>query len=251
MDTTPLENIGLTRGESAVYIVLSELGPTTSGPIAKAAGVSPSKVYPILERLISKGLAGVVIRGKTKYFEAASPEKLLGFLEEKKSEISAHQETITSLLPKLLMKRKAGAKVFLYEGLRSIKNMYSEISLTLKKGDEYIAYGISGSDSLRKAHAFFQNWQVERGRKGIRGKIVYEYDARDIAKMRSKAPLTEVRVMPKNFKTPAGINVYGDTTAIILWIESPLLIIIESPEVADSFREYFKLIWLMAKRPKS
>jgi len=247
MDVRALEEIGLTRGEAKVYLALFKLGTSTSGPIAKEAGISPSKVYPILEKLIKKGLVGVVIREGSKYFQAASPEKLLGFLEEKKARIAEQQKTIRALLPQLIAKKKKETKVFFYEGVEAVKNMYNEIYLTLKKGDEYLAYGVRGSPALRKADAFFQNWQMERGKKGIRGKIVYERDAMDIARRRAMAPLTAVRVLPENFKTPAAINIYGDKTAIILWGENAYVIIIESEDVANSFREYFKAIWKVAE----
>ena len=248
METRILEEIGLTKGEIKVYYALLELGSTTTGPLAKKAEISPSKVYPILSKLVEKGLAGHITKGKTKYFEAASPQKLLGFLEEKKSLINEQEKVIKKLIPQLSKKGKAETKAFLYEGISSIKNMYNEIYSTLKKGDEYIAYGITGSKSLRKAHAFFQDWQVKRGKKGIRAKIVYEYDARDIALERVKAPLTDIRIMPRHFKTPAGINIYNNKVAIVLWIENPLLIIIEGEEGAASFHEYFKLIWPIARQ---
>ncbi len=247
MDTKILEEIGLTKGEIKVYVALFELGASTSGPIARQAGVSPSKVYPILNKLSAKSLVGSVIRGKTRYFEAAGSEKLLGFLEQKKDEITSQQHELERFLPSLPMPKGAVTKAFLYEGLKSVKNMYNEILLKLGKGDTYLAYGISGSSSLRRSNAFFQDWQMRRGKKGIKGRIIYDYSAADIAKTRAKAPLTEVRVLPKDFKTPAGINVFGDTTAIILWIENPVLFMIENKEVADSFRQYFALMWKIAK----
>ncbi len=248
MDTKILEDIGLTPGEIKVYLALSALGSSTSGPIARKAGVSPSKVYPILEKLAKKSLAGSVIRGKTRHFEAAGPEKLLGILEQKKEEITVQQKELERFLPTLPVPKGAVTKAFLYEGIKSIKSMYNEILLKLKKGDTYLAYGISSSGSLRRANAFFQDWQVRRGRKGIKGKIIYDHAAADIARNRTKAPLTEVRILPKEFKTPAGINVFGDTTAIILWIENPVLFIIENREVADSFRQYFELMWKLARK---
>lgn len=247
MEIGILEGIGLTKGEAKVYLALFELGPSTTGPIAKKAKISPSKVYPILDRLIEKSLVGFIIKGKIKYFEAASPQKLLGFLKNKKRYIEEQEKIVNSILSKFPTPKNTETRAFLYNGIESIKNMYDEIYSILKKGDEYIAYGISGSPSLRGANAFFQDWQIKRGKKGIKGKIVYEYNAMDIAKKRTKAPLTEVKILPKTFKTPAGINIYGNKTAIILWVDNPLLIIIESSEIAQSFREYFKIIWTLAK----
>ena len=51
-----LRKIGLTEGESEVYSLLIELGETKAGGIIKKANLASSKVYDVLQRLISKGL---------------------------------------------------------------------------------------------------------------------------------------------------------------------------------------------------
>ena len=51
MDVKLLHDIGLTDGETKVYLALISLGTTKTGPLASKAGVSSSKVYKILDRL--------------------------------------------------------------------------------------------------------------------------------------------------------------------------------------------------------
>ena len=84
MDLRLLEEIGLTKGEIAVYMALLDVGSSTVGPIIDKANVSSSKVYDILERLMDKGLVSFVIKSGTKNFEAADPERLLDYMKEKK-----------------------------------------------------------------------------------------------------------------------------------------------------------------------
>ena len=60
-----LEKIGLTKGESKVYLALLRIGKSNIGPIIKEAKVSNSKVYDILDRLAQKGLVGVAIEKVT------------------------------------------------------------------------------------------------------------------------------------------------------------------------------------------
>ena len=66
MNAKILENIGLTDGEIKVYLALIKLGSSTSGPITDKSGVSRSKIYNILERLIQKGLVSYTIKEKTR-----------------------------------------------------------------------------------------------------------------------------------------------------------------------------------------
>ena len=53
MNSKLLEEAGLTEGESKVYLALLELGTTKTGPLIKKARVSSSKVYKILDRVLT------------------------------------------------------------------------------------------------------------------------------------------------------------------------------------------------------
>lgn len=84
MDTKLLEELGLSKGEIKVYLTLLKLGETTTGKIIEEAQISGGKIYLILDKLIKKGLASFSIKEKTKYFSAASPNRILDYLHEKK-----------------------------------------------------------------------------------------------------------------------------------------------------------------------
>ena len=51
-----LRELGLTDGETRVYLALLGKPETTVGPVIDKAQISSSKVYVILEKLIQKGL---------------------------------------------------------------------------------------------------------------------------------------------------------------------------------------------------
>jgi len=51
-----LREIGLTEGEAKAYFALVTLGQSSVGPIVEKSGVTASKVYIILDRLIEKGI---------------------------------------------------------------------------------------------------------------------------------------------------------------------------------------------------
>ena len=65
MDIKLLHDIGLTEGETKVYLALISLGTTRTGQLASKAGVSSSKVYKILDRLIKKVLSWACYTGKS------------------------------------------------------------------------------------------------------------------------------------------------------------------------------------------
>src|SRR3989338_39950 len=89
-----LEQLGLTKNQSAVYLALLKLGSTTAQSIIKESGLHRSRVYDSLERLEDLGLVSFVVKDFKKYFQAANPEKLLDYIDEKK-------EIVNQILPEL------------------------------------------------------------------------------------------------------------------------------------------------------
>ena len=63
-----LEQLGLSKGEGKVYLALFDLKEGTKYSIAKEAGVSASKVYEILDKLIKKGLVSTILQNQVKHF---------------------------------------------------------------------------------------------------------------------------------------------------------------------------------------
>ena len=66
MNEELLKEIGLTPGEIKVYTALLENDLSRTGKISKLSGVHTSKVYPILDRLIEKGLVSYIIENNVK-----------------------------------------------------------------------------------------------------------------------------------------------------------------------------------------
>jgi len=44
------------------------------------------------------------------------------------------------------------------------------------------------------------------------------------------------------------MNIYGNKTAIILWAKQPIVIAIREKEIADAYKNYFELMWRLAKK---
>ena len=114
-----LEKIGLTAGEAEVYEILAHLGVSNAGMVIKKAQLASSKVYDVLAKLHAKGLVSFVIRNGVRQYEATPPERLLDFLEQKKSELANAQEDVRKLLPKLQTMRseiKDESHITVYSG---------------------------------------------------------------------------------------------------------------------------------------
>src|SRR3989338_5391745 len=98
MNTKILEDIGLTNAEIKVYLSLLELGTSTAGPILQKSGLQNSVVHMTINRLIDKGFVSFFKEGKRNNYQAANPNHILEYLDEKKTNFQ-------SILPELILKR--------------------------------------------------------------------------------------------------------------------------------------------------
>ena len=123
MDTKILEDLGLTQGEVKVYLALFKLGSTTTGPIVKKAKIHASKVYPILDRLIEKGLVSFVKKGKKTFYEAAPARRILDYVHEKQASLKQQESSVLQILPQLELQRKIEEKITeatVFKGIKAL-----------------------------------------------------------------------------------------------------------------------------------
>lgn len=247
MNTEPLSRIGLTPGEIKVYLALLHLGTTTAGPIAKEARVARSKLYDILDRLAKKGVASHVVKNGTRLFSAADPERFTDFLRKKEEDLHAQQAAIRSIMPQLqqeydLQQVKQEAQVF--EGLEGLKNAREYQLKRMKRGDAIRFFGVPGS-AYHHMEAYYEDWNSRRIAKGINSYTLFTDEARNhpYVKEKSKHKLTHIRFLPAGVLTHAWTEIYGDCVVIAINHKKPFSIVINNKYVAESYEQYFRLLW--------
>ncbi len=251
MDITPLKEAGLTEGEIKVYLALVELGLTTIGPILEKSKVTKSIIYRILDRLIQKGLVSYIIKEKTKHFQAAPPDKLLDYVEEKKKYLDESKNKIQELIPQLLLKQQTSPKseATIYEGFKGIMTVHDKRFDKLKKGDEYFFFGLPAKQP-EYYHAYWKKDHQKREKAGIVCKMLYNSKVENsVLQNRNNFKFCDARRMPIDVDTPAWILGYKDVTVIGLPLtDHPFAFEIVNKDVADSFRNYFQWFWKISKK---
>ena len=246
---TILGEIGLTQNEIKIYLELLRLGDTTTGTIIKNTGIHGSKVYAGLERLIEKGLVGYVIVSNTKHFKAVDPERLIDFLEDKKKRIDEQKKEIETILPELKKRLHAEmeetrAEVFM--GWKGIETVFNDGIREMGKGDTWYVLGAYPGEDRERTDRFIQKVIMKCKEKGMKWNVIYNESARDTFRYEQKSKITTNRFMDQD--TPATINIYKDTVFIALWIKEPIAFRVRNKKVADSFVEYFKQVWKIARK---
>jgi predicted transcriptional regulator len=250
MDIELFKKIGLTEGETKVYLALLKLGQSTTGPIVRKAGVTTSKSYKILDRLEEKGLTSHIIKKKMKYFKAASPKKILEIFEKQSKEFNEKKKEIERAIPELIsytnkLQKEPEAEV--YYGIEGLETLFNQQVRELKRGENNYVIGITHiKDYGEQVANFFRHLQKERDKKGIISNFLLGENAKGSFDYMEKSKFCNLKYLP--YSSLVSINVHKETSIIGVFVGgNPILFKISSKEVADTFKEYFELLWKQAK----
>lgn len=238
-----LEELGLTKIEAKVYLALLKLGSTTTGPLIKKTELHRATVYDVLKRLMEKGLVNYIIKEKTKYFQAVKPEYLLDIIEEQKNTLKRKEELAKKIIKELEIiqekNKKEQASIFI--GKKGIKTIFEDI-LNYKEYDAFASRGkfkeILGS--------YFDLFQKKKKNKKIKSRILIDETLRNSDYV--KSIYGNIRYLPKELSYPTATFIYNDKIAIIIFTENPTAFLIESKDISKSFKNYFNIIWKIAKK---
>lgn len=224
---------------------LLEVGSSTVSKLVKKTGLHRSYIYDILNKLIDFGLATFITKNNKKYFEVSDPSNILNSLDSKEQEIKLNKEKLSKIIPLLIKNQNKSletqqAKIFL--GKKGIKSLLEDI---LNTNEDFITFGAEGK--FREIFKwYFTNWQKRRVKDKIRYKVIYNI------KLKGKRPtkeqkLVQKKFLPEKYEFPATTEVYKNKTIIIIWDKEPIAFLIESRKVAKTFKNYFGLLWGLAK----
>ena len=229
-----LENIGLRKTESKIYVSILELGKAKVGVLSRKTGVHRRSIYDVLDRLIEKGLVSYILENKKRYYMSTNPKRIEEILEEKKAEI-------VQMMPQLQAKffqSKEKQETLFFRGKEGIKTIFED---QIRDGKE--VYIIGASHNAKELLRFYiPHYTNNRIKKKIKLHAIYAGE-----KHSSPVPLSEVRYLPKSFASLVSTNIYGNKAAIILWLDDPVAILIKQEDVAKTFKKYFDLLWNIAK----
>jgi len=245
-----LKNIGLTDYGSKVYLALLEIGEGTSGDIINKAGIHTGKIYEILASLKNKGLISEVIVNNIKTYSATQPERIFDYLNVKKKELENTENSISEIMPQLLQKvknaNKKPIKIEVYTGFEGLKTAFSKEILKYSKNTEVLVFGIQASKEYSKKITDFFKYTVYPARK--RSKVLTR-KIKDISTI-NKDPYSRYpkKIRYLDYKSMTIIEIYKDLVMIESYMENPIILAIESKEVAVGFKNQFEMLWEIAKK---
>lgn len=231
-----LENLGLNAKEAKVYLATLEIGSNPVSKIAGKAKINRVTAYDIIEKLAKKGLISSFTRAKVKYFTATDPDVLVTDFQRKVGELK-------EALPELqrLTGETVHPRVRYFEGADGIRHIYED---TLTSKTEILNYG--DSEEIRTHWPTYdQDYVAKRAGKNIflRGVTLDDDYGRRVVEGNTDYK-REIRLISKDkFNFSNEICIYDDKVAIISFKDELIGMIIESPEIANTQRAIFSMVW--------
>ncbi len=239
MIITTLKNIGLTEKEIKIYLLIIKHREITAGEISKRTKDSRTHTYDTIKKLIEKGLVTCVIKNNIKFFKSVDPNKLLDYLDEKKSKIEHEEKEINKIIPEIkkLQKdfKKDDVKIEVYEGEEGLKTIMKDI---IRENKNFITWGATNKVNKYLPDFFIRKYLNERKRKNIKARQLFTEISGVL-----KSPLSINKKLPKEFASPTTTLVYGNKVVNFLWLEIPRAILTENKELANSYKKHFELMW--------
>jgi len=96
-------------------------------------------------------------------------------------------------------------------------------------------------------NAYFIHWHARRVKSKIKLKIIYSEFVRK-EKREKELNLAETRYIHDLNVTPSTTLIYGDKVATIMWSEIPFAFLMKSENVANSYKDFFDMLWKAAKK---
>jgi HTH-type transcriptional regulator, sugar sensing transcriptional regulator len=241
METSVLEELGLTNTEIKVYIALLEMGSSSAGAILEKSKLPNSTVHRDFNSLIEKGIISFVREGKRKVYSANNPETFINFIDEKKRKFM-------EILPELKEKESSFKKeeiAGVYKGVKGIKEVYSV--MINSGGEEYNTFGGGEITSEVMGWDWWANLHKRRIENKLSSRQVFDLTVKEGGKQLSKNPLTKIRYVDEKFASFQETVICGDYVAIAIFSKNPYAFLMKDKNVAESYRKYFELLWKTSK----
>lgn len=232
-----LKKIGLNKTESAVYLSLVEMGPSTVFKISKKASIHRPLIYKALPNLEERKLVTSFLKGKHTFYNAEPPSKLEEIFNDLRNDFF-------EMLPELedqYSTRNLKPIIRFLEGKEGIKNVYLDIVTILNKGDSFYRY--SSAKDLKKAKSYLpKNYEKMRDNKKIERKVIMAESKADlkIKKLDRFVKSISEDVTPFDFNVTKII--YGHKIAYIDY-NTETVSILENKLIADFEKSIFENLY--------
>jgi sugar-specific transcriptional regulator TrmB len=241
-----IETLDLSPAERTAYETLLTHGSMTPPNLAKTARLTRVNGYAALRGLAQKGLATEKDENKKRVYTPEPPTKLQELARQKTEAVRADMQSVEAIIPALMNQYALASErpgITHYEGLDDIVKIYEDSLRNPKHTESMVMRSIYDS---KEVWPYLEKYLKRRAKLGIKNRTISPpFDYRTGA--HDKELLRESRFLPKDkFSLPTEISIYGDKVSLVSLRKDLIGTVIQSKDVAQTFRILFELLWSQA-----
>lgn len=239
-----LSAAGLKETEAKCYLALLEKKEWKPAKLAEYVNESRTNCYKILDKLVAYKLAERFDKEKKLHYRAANPTQLLQRAREQRVAREASEKELEAETQRLInafYKTHEQPGVQYLQGETEIRRIFEAISkskedvlyINTKAGIDF--YGFNAMNNLR----------MLAPKNGVKRRALTADVAAAPKDYREKDPLvllTRTWFKQADYTTPVEWGAFEDKLYLISYGKEALGLIIESQQIADAFKELFKLL---------
>ncbi|MDP2586254.1 MAG: helix-turn-helix domain-containing protein [Candidatus Komeilibacteria bacterium] len=236
-----LQDLGLTEIEAKIYLASLELGTETVLKIAKQAQVKRPTAYVALDNLFANGFVSKVQKKGTTMYAAESPEIISNKFKEKLANFN-------DLMPFFAAKFNRGPKpkIRYYEGAQTLLDIYTKV---LFPSAEIYFFGTDVAKIKEKLPQLFNYGVTALAKKSVKPMEIVSYNPAGIEYVKKYAAGRPIKLMPKSLPVFADVAI-TENKIFIVSLDNLFGVLIESEDLAKTFKNFFLLAWSAATTVK-
>lgn len=241
-----MNNIDLNEKEKKIMAGLYKLGTCTVGALAKETLINRTTLYPIMEKLLEKGLVTQVGTEEKSFFKPISTKEFKDWVIRRKEEANKTGDHLLEWIKSQDSTKRTSlvSDIRYYEGLESVKSLYAD---TWRNNESKQLYCITDYKGALDAMSefFLKDYLPTRVKHGISVKnIVPESEEGRKAKKTAKEMLREFKFIKIFENLEIEINIYDDKTSIVAFDkEKPSGVLIKNEKIASAMKNIFEYLW--------
>ena len=252
MDLSLLQEIGLTKPQAMAYEKLVAMSPATAPQIGEAINETRSNAYKILDKLCELGLAEKDTNTAKTTYLAASPAALEQIIRTQSEAMLAREHKLNAAMPLLLdfyFAHSERPSIRFFQGKAGIEQVFADMLKTAQP----IYLLRSPADVSFYDGQFFEFFRKKRAKLGIKTYAITPDVPSAIhnAERDKKNLFNRTWIAPDAYTANVEWDIYGDKVALISYGEEAIGVIIESKQIAESFKQIFDLTKRLAESQRT
>lgn len=232
---------------SALY----QIKPCTVSRLAKETVLNRTSLYPILERLIEKGLVSAFTQDGVTIYEPIEPELFKQWLKQKKDDLVSQTSELENWIDAATSNSQSPSlvsKIKYFEGFDGVKALYAD---SWRNNPDKMVYAITDVQAAvdTMSDFFYKEYMPARVAHDVKVRDIMTDNAAGQKEVKSTTHLLREAKLAKDLFQDLGveINIYDNKTAIAAYDkEKPCGVIIENQKIASAMKNIFEYLWKMS-----